>query len=87
MHCFMTAPMSFGEEAPVSFPDPRSPLLHAPIGGAPTVRDSADGFVYDATNNTIALQGAACDAVKQQPVPTVQVIFGCPPDGGPPIVL
>jgi len=60
--------------------------IYVLIGGTPIVRDDPDGFIYDEATNTIVLQGAACDAVKVQPPPTVDVIFGCPPDGGPPII-
>jgi hypothetical protein len=36
--------------------------------------------------DTIELVGAACDAVMEPPVPSIDIIFGCPPDGGPPIL-
>lgn len=59
--------------------------IYVILGGDPLVRGSADGFVYDEESNTIELLGDACASVKQQAAP-VDVIFGCPPDGGPPIV-
>lgn len=61
--------------------------VYAVLGGTPLRRDDPDGFVYDAGSNTIELQGAACDAAKALPAPSIEIIFGCPADGGPPIVV
>lgn len=61
--------------------------IYVLVGGKAMVRNDADGFSYDAKNNTIQLKGAACSAVKKAPSPAVKVIFGCPPGGGPPVIL
>jgi len=60
--------------------------IYVLLDSLPLTRDNADGFVYDGATNTIELRGTACDAVKTPPGVAVKVIFGCPPDGGPPVI-
>jgi hypothetical protein len=62
-----------------------STRIYVVVGGTAIVRDDADGFVYTSGTNSVTLQGAACDALKNSTSPQIEVIFGCPPDGGPPI--
>ncbi len=58
--------------------------IYVVLGPDALNRDNADGFAYNAGDNTIELQGAACDEVKKGT--TAVVTFGCPADGGPPII-
>ncbi len=60
--------------------------IYVLLDGAPLTRDAADGFVYDAASNTVTLQGAACAALHAASAPAVKIIFGCPANGGPPIL-
>ncbi len=60
--------------------------IYVDLGGNHLVRDSADGFVYNSTSNSVTLQGAACSSLKANPTTTLSIIFGCPPDGSPPIM-
>jgi hypothetical protein len=60
--------------------------IYVTVDGVAMVRDAADGFVYDAGGNSVTLQGAACEALKSSASPDLQVVFGCPSDGGPPII-
>ncbi|MBW2735533.1 MAG: VWA domain-containing protein [Deltaproteobacteria bacterium] len=59
--------------------------IYVLLGGEPLVRDGNDGFVYNSVNNVVTLQGRACVTLKAPTTPSTQVIFGCPPDGTPPI--
>jgi hypothetical protein len=53
------------------------------------VRDDANGFEYDATNNQIHLKGATCTSLKSGTATDgdLTVIFGCPPSGGGGVIL
>jgi hypothetical protein len=65
---------------------PGDPLrIYVLIGTTPIVRDDPNGFSYNQAKNVIELLGAACTSIKAQPVPSIKIIFGCPPDGGGPI--
>ena len=60
--------------------------IYVVVGDKATTRDDPNGFSYDATNNTIELKGTTCTAVKGPSAPAIQVIFGCPPGGGLPVI-
>ncbi|MBN1771560.1 MAG: hypothetical protein JXB32_09880 [Deltaproteobacteria bacterium] len=60
--------------------------IHVVTDREPLVRDDPDGFTDDETSNTITILGGACDALWTSALPNLQMIFGCPVDGGPPIV-
>jgi hypothetical protein len=60
--------------------------IYVVTDGTPLVRDDASGFHYDDATNTITILGDACDALRASALPNLQVIFGCPADGGPPII-
>jgi hypothetical protein len=49
--------------------------------------DDPNGFRYDDASNTITVLGSACDALQASALPNLQVIFGSPADGGPPIIF
>jgi hypothetical protein len=61
--------------------------IYVVTDGAPLTRDDPNGFRYDETTNTITILGTACDALQASALPNLQVIFGCPEDGGPPIIF
>ena len=61
--------------------------IYVVVNGSGLVRDDANGFSYDAATNSVTIEGNACTNLRQtSPAPTVQVIFGCPPDGGPAVI-
>jgi len=60
--------------------------IYVVTDGSPLVRDDSAGFHYDDASNTITILGTACDALQASSLPNLQVIFGCPADGGPPII-
>ena len=60
--------------------------IYVLVNGTPLVRNDPNGFVYDAATNTVKLQGTACTTLEGSSQPSMQVIFGCPPGGGPPIL-
>jgi hypothetical protein len=60
--------------------------IYVLVNGTALVRDDANGFTYDSATNTVHLTGTACTALKDSAEPDLQVIFGCPPGGGPPII-
>jgi hypothetical protein len=60
--------------------------IYVVVNGTPLVRDDPNGFVYDSATNTVKLQGTACSTLQGSSQPSMQVIFGCPPGGGPPIL-
>jgi hypothetical protein len=63
-------------------------LIYVTANGVPLTRNDANGFNYDATGNAIHLTGTACANVKSGAVSAanLQIIFGCPADGSPPIL-
>lgn len=40
--------------------------------------DSADGWSYDETANSVTLRGASCDQLQRGEVDRVNVVYGCP---------
>jgi hypothetical protein len=60
--------------------------IYVVVNGTALVRGDPNGFLYDSATNTVKLQGSACTALEGSSQPTMQVIFGCPPGGGPPIL-
>jgi len=61
--------------------------IYVVTDGAPLTRDDPNGFRYDEATNTITILGDACEALRASALPNLEVIFGCPPDGGPPILF
>jgi hypothetical protein len=62
--------------------------VYVVLKGTALERDNADGFVYNESSNTVTVQGAACTALKSGQANTgdLQIVFGCPADGSPPIL-
>jgi hypothetical protein len=60
--------------------------IYVVVNGTALERDDPNGFTYDAATNTISLTGSACAGLQTSSQPTLQVIFGCPPGGGPAII-
>jgi hypothetical protein len=60
--------------------------IYVVTDGTPLDRDDPNGFRYDDASNTISVLGSACEALQAAALPNLQVIFGCPADGGPPII-
>ena len=59
-------------------PEPKR--IYVLANGTALVRDDPNGFTYNATNNTVTLQGTACSALSAATTPKLSVIFGCPVD-------
>jgi hypothetical protein len=63
----------FKMSAPV--PDPNQ--VYVFDNGTPVANDPVNGFTYDASGPTVTLNGAACDALKANPMNDVKVQYGC----------
>jgi von Willebrand factor type A domain len=64
---------TFKMSAPV--PDPNQ--VYVFDNGVPVPNDPVDGFTYDAMGPTVTLNGAACAALKANPMNDVKVQYGC----------
>jgi len=63
-------------------PDPNNVAVY--VDGKLIAQDQANGWTFGASNQTVMLNGTACDAITSGAASKVQVLFGCagqaPPD-------
>jgi hypothetical protein len=59
---------------------PDGDALYAFLDGQEVLRDDPDGFTYDAADNAVTFQGAACDQIRSDGAQSINVVYGCPED-------
>ncbi|MEZ4335731.1 MAG: hypothetical protein R3B82_03800, partial [Sandaracinaceae bacterium] len=58
-------------------PDPAALFVNE--NDVPLAEDPTDGWTYDAGTNTLTLNGASCDRLRDGTTTRLGISFGCPP--------
>ncbi|MBW2732058.1 MAG: hypothetical protein JRH20_06660 [Deltaproteobacteria bacterium] len=57
---------------------PESEKLYVSTDGVALIRDDNDGWSYDASDNSITLEGQSCEKLKASEIKQLSVVYGCP---------
>ncbi len=66
-------------DLPLSSTPPDGEAIYVAVNDEPLAEDPANGWTYDASTNTITLEGSVCDQLRHGDVRRISVAFGCAP--------